>query len=202
VTEAAAPRLEPLPRERWDDDVRAALTSAFSDQVVQRFLSTGPDAVPVPSAITTMLHHPALAGPWLTFNNVLLWSPRSSTARASELMVLCVAWRTRSRRQPRHLNSQFDYLGEVAEVVLHPDDETAAGAVDGQEVVVRSAHGELVGIAKVDASIRRGAVSVPHGHQGANVNRLTGKDEIDVVTGMARYSGVPVTVHPVSAGSR
>jgi anaerobic selenocysteine-containing dehydrogenase len=100
------------------------------------------------------------------------------------------------RRQARHLNSQFDYLGEVAEVMLHPRDAAAAGIADGQQVAVRSAHGELVGIAKVDASIRRGAVSVPHGHQGANVNRLTGKDEIDLVTGMARYSGVPVTLHP------
>ena len=30
----------------------------------------------------------------------------------------------------------------------------------------------------------------------ANVNLLTGKDDIDLVTGMARYSGVPVTLHP------
>src|SRR5262249_32832837 len=99
------------------------------------------------------------------------------------------------RRQVRHLNSQFDYLGERAEVLLHPDDARAAGVVDGQDVAVRSAHGEIVGVAAVDASVRRGAVSVPHRHQAANVNRLTGKDEIDLVTGMARYSGVPVTVH-------
>jgi hypothetical protein len=41
-------------------------------------------------------------------------------------------------------------------------------------------------------------VSIPHGHQGANVNRLTSKDEIDLPTGMARYSGVPVTLHAVA----
>jgi hypothetical protein len=39
-------------------------------------------------------------------------------------------------------------------------------------VTVRSAHGELTGVAKVDAAIRRGAVSVPHGHVEANVNAL------------------------------
>ena len=65
-----------------------------------------------------------------------------------------------------------------------------------QPVIVRSEHGELTGIAKVDASIRRGAVSVPHGHAGANVNLLTDKDDIDLVTGMVRYSGIPVTLHP------
>jgi predicted molibdopterin-dependent oxidoreductase YjgC len=64
-------------------------------------------------------------------------------------------------------------------------------------VVVRSKHGELTGIAKVDASIRRGAVSVPHGHADANVNLLTSKEDIDPVTGMTRYSGVPVSLHRV-----
>ena len=63
-------------------------------------------------------------------------------------------------------------------------------------MVVRSAHGELTGIAKVDPTIRAGAVSVPHGHQRANVNQLTSKDALDPITGMARYSGIPVTVHP------
>jgi anaerobic selenocysteine-containing dehydrogenase len=102
------------------------------------------------------------------------------------------------RRQARHLNSQFDCLGELAEVVLHPDDARRAGVVAGEQVVVRSAHGEVVGVARVDPALRAGAVSIPHGHQLANVNRLTGKDEIDLVTGMARYSGVPVTVQPVA----
>jgi len=45
--------------------------------------------------------------------------------------------------------------------------------------------------------MRRGAVSIPHGHHEANVNRLTNKDDIDVVTGMVRYSGIPVSLHPV-----
>ncbi len=64
-----------------------------------------------------------------------------------------------------------------------------------------SERGELVGVAKVDRTIRRGAVSVPHGHQRANVNRLTSKDDIDPVTGMARYPGVPVSLHPAPSAS-
>ena len=36
------------------------------------------------------------------------------------------------RRQVRHLNSQFDYLGEPAAVLLHPDDAAAARVVDGE----------------------------------------------------------------------
>jgi hypothetical protein len=57
-------------------------------------------------------------------------------------------------------------------------------------------HGELTGVARVDASVRRGAVSVPHGQAGAHVNLLTTRDDIDPVTGMTRYSGMPVSPHP------
>jgi anaerobic selenocysteine-containing dehydrogenase len=99
------------------------------------------------------------------------------------------------RRQMRRLNSQLEFLGAAAEIVIHPDDAAAAGVIDGQAVIVRGELGELSGVAKVDASIRRGAVSVPHGHAGANVNLLTSKDDIDLVTGMTRYSGVPVSLH-------
>lgn len=100
------------------------------------------------------------------------------------------------RRQMRRLNSQLDFLDEAAEIIVHPDDAAAAGVADGHSVIVRSEHGNLTGVAKVNASVRRGAVSVPHGHSGANVNLLTSKDDIDLVTGMTRYSGVPVSLHP------
>ena len=104
------------------------------------------------------------------------------------------------RRQVRKLNSQFDHLGDPAEVVVHPDDAAAAGVDDGEPVTVRSARGELVGVARVDPAVRRGAVSIPHGHQAANVNRLTDKDDIDPITGMARYSGIPVTLRRADSG--
>ena len=55
-----APRLEPLPPEAWDDDVRAALRVGFSEAVADRFLSSGADAMRTPNAIGTMLRHPAL----------------------------------------------------------------------------------------------------------------------------------------------
>ncbi len=100
------------------------------------------------------------------------------------------------RRQSRKLNGALDFLGETAEVMLHPDDARDAGVVDGQVVVVRTERGHLTGTAKVDPAIRRGAVSVPHGHHGTNVNALTDKDVIDPVTGMVRYSCVPVSVEP------
>lgn len=100
------------------------------------------------------------------------------------------------RRQMRRLNAQLAYLGEDPEVLLHPDDAAAAGVADDQKVVVRTEYGELTGIAKLDPSVRSGVVSVPHGHAGVNVNTLTSKDDLDPATGMTRYSGVPVSLHP------
>ena len=100
------------------------------------------------------------------------------------------------RLQLRGLNAQLEFLGEAAEIVVHPTTPPAAGASDDQRLIVRSAHRELTGVARVDASVRRGAVLVPHGHAGANVNLLASKDDIDLVTRMTRYSGVPVSLHP------
>lgn len=100
------------------------------------------------------------------------------------------------RRQRKKLNGQLDFLGEAAEILMHPDDGAQAGLISGASVTVRSANGQLTGIARFDASVRRGVVSIPHGHHSANVNRLTNKDDIDVVTGMVRYSGIPVSLSP------
>ncbi|WP_236147523.1 molybdopterin-dependent oxidoreductase [Mycolicibacterium sp. CH28] len=100
------------------------------------------------------------------------------------------------RRQMRRLNAQLEYLGEKPEVLLHPDDAATAGIADNQALVVRTEYGELTGMAKLDPSVRRGVVSVPHAHAGANVNLLTSKDDLDPATGMTRYSGVPVSLHP------
>jgi anaerobic selenocysteine-containing dehydrogenase len=105
------------------------------------------------------------------------------------------------RRQRRHLNAQFLFLGSPADVLLHPTDAAAAGVVDGQQVIVRSARGEIVGTAHVEATIRPGVVSVPHGHEDANVNFLTSIRDVDPLTGMTHYSGFEVSVHPIPAAA-
>jgi alkylhydroperoxidase family enzyme len=96
VSNATAPRLAPLPREQWDDGVVDALRAGFSDEVAQRFATTGKNEIPVPNVLGTLLHHPALAGPFLAYNQVLLSTP-ALEPRHRELMVLRVAWRARSR---------------------------------------------------------------------------------------------------------
>lgn len=102
------------------------------------------------------------------------------------------------RRQRRHVNAQFLFLGDASDVLLNPDEAAALGVVDGQPVIIRSIAGEIRAKARLDAKVRRGVISVPHGHADANVNLLTSIRQVDPVTGMARYSGVPVTVEPVA----
>jgi 4-carboxymuconolactone decarboxylase len=118
-----APRLAPLPRNRWDDNAGAALRMAFPEEVVQRFLSTDPDAMPVPNVLGTLVHHPALAGPWLVYNNVLLTTPALGHRRR-ELIVLRVAWRTQSRyewAQHVRLAARFDITDDDIDAIARED---------------------------------------------------------------------------------
>jgi anaerobic selenocysteine-containing dehydrogenase len=103
------------------------------------------------------------------------------------------------RRQKRHVNASLLFLGDRPEVFLNPADAASVGVEDGQQVRVRTDRGELVGVARVDAGVRPGVVSVPHGHEHANVNWLTNIQAVDSITGMARYSGFPVAVHPFAS---
>jgi alkylhydroperoxidase family enzyme len=88
------PRIAPLPPDEWGGDAVAALRAAFGDGAADRFLS-GPDAPPVPNVLSTLLRHPALTGPFMVYNAVLLNSP-TLEPRWRELMVLRVAARAHS----------------------------------------------------------------------------------------------------------
>jgi anaerobic selenocysteine-containing dehydrogenase len=104
-----------------------------------------------------------------------------------------------SRRQRRKLNASLSFLGSPADIILHPDDAAANGIVHGQKVRVHTSRGEIFLTANVNATIRRGVASIPHGHEVANVNYLTSAEKVDKMTGMVQYTGIPIEVEPVSA---
>ena len=89
------PRIPPLPTDEWNEDAFSALRAAFGDDAADRLLASGPDAARVPNVLTTLMRYPKLAGPLLVYNAVLLNQPVLEP-RWRELMVLRVAWRTRS----------------------------------------------------------------------------------------------------------
>ncbi|WP_436789772.1 molybdopterin-containing oxidoreductase family protein [Yinghuangia sp. YIM S10712] len=176
------------------DDERLAQISSYGRRPYDEVLANGWAEVEREFPAPWVDRHIERVGGWRLAPRILVDQLASLADTAPLVMV--------PRRQKRQLNSQFGFLGEPPLILIHPDDAEAAGVLDAQPVVVRSATGQLTGVAKADPVIRRGAVSVPHGHQGANVNRLTDKDDIDLVTGMAHYSGIPVTIHPVESASK
>jgi anaerobic selenocysteine-containing dehydrogenase len=171
------------------DDAMLASVGSGMRGGYDRLTETGWADAPIDLPAPWVDDHIERVGGWRLAPRLLL--EQLGAARAPAPLVLI------PRRQLSRLNSQLEFLGEAAEVMVHPDDAAATGLADNAPLTVRSEHGELTGVARVDASVRRGAVSVPHGHAGANVNLLTSKDDIDPLTGMTRYSGVPVTLHPL-----
>jgi anaerobic selenocysteine-containing dehydrogenase len=104
------------------------------------------------------------------------------------------------RRQRHHINSRFLEVRDRPSILVSARDAEAAGLKDGDSAVVRSAHGALRGVMHIDPTLEAGVMSVPHGWSGPyNVNQLTSGDDVDALTGMPRFSGLPVSLHPVSA---
>jgi anaerobic selenocysteine-containing dehydrogenase len=115
---------------------------------------------------------------------------RADEAALGQPRPLCYS----SRRQRRKFNAQLDFLGEPADIILHPADAGAHGIADRQKVRVSTASGQIVLEARIDPGMRRGVASIAHGHLEGNVNVLTSKRQIDPISGMALYSGVPITI--------
>jgi anaerobic selenocysteine-containing dehydrogenase len=120
---------------------------------------------------------------------------RADQAAIGQPRTLCYT----SRRQRRKLNASLSFLGSPADIILHPEDAAANGIVHGQKVRVQTSRGEIFLTANVDAGVRRGVASIPHGHEIANVNLLTSVEVVDKMTGMVLYTGVPIKVEPVAA---
>jgi anaerobic selenocysteine-containing dehydrogenase len=106
-----------------------------------------------------------------------------------------------SRRQRRKFNAQLSFLGAPADIILNPETAASHGIIDGQKVRVHTDRGEIFLTAKVDARMRKGVGSIPHGHEQANVNCLTSTSDIDRLGGMAFFSGVPIALEPAETSS-
>jgi predicted molibdopterin-dependent oxidoreductase YjgC len=86
-------------------------------------------------------------------------------------------------------------------IFVSVDDAGDKGLTDGDTAVVRSAHGQLQGTIRVDQSMPKGALAVPHGWAGQdNVNQLTSSTkDVDPFSGMPLYSGLPVELIKLDA---
>jgi anaerobic selenocysteine-containing dehydrogenase len=109
-----------------------------------------------------------------------------------------------NRREVHHTNTVFvwpheNYAAPVPHVYVSPDDAAEGGIVDGAPVEVASASGSVTGVARVDESLARGTVVVPHGYESLHVGHLTATDrDLDPITGMPKLIGVAVTLRSVA----
>jgi anaerobic selenocysteine-containing dehydrogenase len=104
-----------------------------------------------------------------------------------------------ARRQRRKLNASLSFLGSPADIILNPEDAAANGVTHGQKVRVQTERGAIVLTANVSDTIRPRVASIPHGHEVANVNLLTSVEQVDRMTGMVLYTGIPIELVPEPA---
>ena len=100
-------------------------------------------------------------------------------------------------------------------VYINPDDAAALGLTNSDSARISSDNGAIILPVRITDEIMQGSAAIPFGwgHQeapglttarsagGANVNVLTasGPGSVDPISGMARLTGIPVTIEP--AGS-
>lgn len=93
---------------------------------------------------------------------------------------------------------------------VHVTDAERLGLIDGAEVLVRSAHGEVAAVVEIDETLMPGVVSMVHGwgHQvsprlrvahanpGANPNALlpSGPGSFEPLSSQAHMTGIPVSI--------
>ena len=103
------------------------------------------------------------------------------------------------RRQIRGVNATAYGPTDEARVVAHPLDLLDAGVADGEQVLVRTRHGSVMGIARSDDGIARGTVSLTHGRDELLVSHLiSATDDVDPLTGMPHASGVLIELVPIT----
>ena len=96
-------------------------------------------------------------------------------------------------------------------LLIHPENAKALGIVNGQQVEVKSATGCVQIEAEISDEMMKGVVSIPQGwgtrkntnmtvaaqHPGVSINDITDSSRVDVLTGNAAFSGVPVEIQAI-----
>jgi 4-carboxymuconolactone decarboxylase len=94
MTGPEAPRLAPVPFAEWDEQTRTTLLQFLRRPEI--YLSGAPDAPPMPIVLEMFAHHLSLSASWLPFTEMLAGPDAKLSVQTRELLILRVAWRTRS----------------------------------------------------------------------------------------------------------
>jgi anaerobic selenocysteine-containing dehydrogenase len=101
-----------------------------------------------------------------------------------------------TRREVGWINSvRYHGLDYLSVVRMNPEDVARFDLDDGGRAWVRSDHGAVEATVVADRNIRRGVVSMTHGHRGSSPGSLISRRaDVDPLTTMPRASALPVTV--------
>ena len=134
---------------------------------------------------------------------------RLNTSKSDERFLLIGRRHLRSNNSWMHNFPRLMGGRERCTLLMHPDDATRLGLVNGERVVVTSGKGSVEVALEVTDEVARGVVSLPHGwghrrsgtrlgaahdHPGASSNDLTDDQAVDPSCGNAVLNGVPVRV--------
>ena len=87
-------RLAPVPFAEWDDQARAVLLPYLRRP--ELYLSGGPDAPAMPVVMELFANHIPLSNTFLAFTELMASDESTLEPAVRELLILRVAWRTRS----------------------------------------------------------------------------------------------------------
>lgn len=100
-------------------------------------------------------------------------------------------------------------------LLVHPEDAAAFGLAHGDRARLTSRVGAVIVPVEVSHEVMKGVVSLPHGfghgrggrlrvasqQPGVSINDVTDEQRIDVLSGVANFGGVPVTIERVTVAA-
>jgi anaerobic selenocysteine-containing dehydrogenase len=168
----------------------------------------GPLQPALPARLRTADRRLHLAPPVL-INDVPRLESALDTRMGTETLSLIGRRALRSNNSWMHNSERLVRGKNRCTLQMHPHDADARTLVEGDSVRVESRVGSVIVPVEITSSVMPGVVSLPHGwghgargtrltianaHAGVSINDLTDDQRIDVLTGNAGFSGVPVQV--------
>ena len=137
----------------------------------------------------------------------------ANAARAADALILIGRRHLRSNNSWMHNSARLVKGKPRCTLIMHPDDASARGLVDGAQARLATRIGAIEVPVEVSDEIMRGVVSLPHGwghdrpgtrlgvasaHAGASVNDITDAAFVDALSGTGALSGISVEVAAIA----
>ena len=183
-----------------DDIVRLQLHHARHS--FEELRAAGPHGITYQTRKRWALDRAVPEGKWRVAPGILVERLSLLLAEKTEdsLLLRAICGR-QERRRNRYDSVEKAKHREAPELRISEEDATRFGIRDGSRARIRSAYGEVVTHASIQAGIRTGVVHLPHGWPEANVNRLLTTREVDPLTTQPQMTAFAVSIESVGSGA-